>query len=79
MANEGNLRVFFSIHVPDPIGSRLVDDLRDLPLAIYPRENLHNTLKFVGVVYEKEIQELTAIALKIAEDTPSFEIVPQDF
>lgn len=72
-------RVFFSFHVPDAIGSRLLSGLWELPVEFYPMENLHITLHFVGEVNEAVIRKISGIAENIALRYGAIDFVPSHF
>lgn len=72
-------RVFFSFHVPDAIGSRLLSRVRELPVEFYPKENLHVTLHFVGEVNEAVIRKISGIAKQIASRYGVIDFVPSHF
>lgn len=74
---QTQLRLFFSFHVPEDIGSRLRSSLDHIPhIAWYPAQNLHVTLKFIGEVDAKAIPILTKIASDIAAKTPVIRFQP---
>jgi len=73
-------RVFFSFHVPDEIASRLLHDLSTLKnITLYPQENLHITIKFVGDVAGDQISMLSEIASEVSKDIPSISFEPTLF
>lgn len=72
-------RVFFSFHIPDTIGSRLLFDLRELPVEFYPKENLHITLHFAGEADAALIRKISGIAENIASRYGAIDFVPSHF
>ncbi|GEM_PF-1081972 len=60
--NQEKIRVFYSFHVPDELGVRLLSDLGDQSgFGRYPIENLHMTLKFMGEVTPEDLEKLVAL------------------
>lgn len=77
---QQNIRVFFSFHVPDDIGVRLLSDLGDQAgLTRYPIENLHMTLKFVGEVNPDELQKLIELGETLAEHARPISVTGKRF
>lgn len=78
--NDKKVRVFFSIHVPEAVGANLLSSLLHHPeLSLYPPENLHITLKFIGDVGAQELEELERIGQDIAARIPPIEFAIGDF
>ncbi|KKU06095.1 MAG: 2'-5' RNA ligase [Parcubacteria group bacterium GW2011_GWA2_45_30] len=65
---DKKIRVFFSIHIPAEIGANLLFPILQHPhLSVYPPENLHITLKFIGDAGARELEELERIGHEVAE------------
>lgn len=73
-------RVFFSFHVPEAAASRLLSDLAGLPdIRLYPKENLHLTLQFVGEIAEEELEKLFTVGEVVAEHSSPVKFIPTKF
>lgn len=73
-------RVFFSIHVPEFIGEALVKNLQNqVQFPLYPANNLHITLQFVGEVADEQLQQLKNIGEEISQKYTPIQILPNSF
>ena len=71
------MRTFISIELPDEVKkniTELVDELKNLNAAVkwVEPKNLHITLKFLGWVEEKNLDNLIELAQKAVEGSKSF-------
>lgn len=73
-AEAGTNRIFFACAVPSEVGKRLLLHLENLPIQLYPPENLHITLKFVGNSTQEETNIVSEAASQIAAEFPPFEV-----
>ena len=73
-------RVFFSIHVPESVGESLLKNLsQQVSFPLYPKENLHITLQFVGDVTDKQIEQLKTMGEKVSLRCEPIQITPALF
>ncbi len=76
-------RVFFSFHVPQERAEKLIEGLnaKNLPIVLYPSENLHITLKFIGEVTDLDLEKVIALGESVAKNAPSRKIdfIPRHF
>src|SRR3972149_2248648 len=67
------MRCFIAIDLPDEIKSRIFHEFEKLPKSLFKgkiteKENLHLTLKFLGEISEKEVEEIKKILEKIKHE-----------
>lgn len=73
-------RVFFSIHVPKSIGEILLENLQQqVSFPLYPKENLHITLQFVGEVTNEQLELLKSVGEEISKEYGPVQITPVSF
>lgn len=73
-------RVFFSFHVPEPMGEALLKNLRQqVSFSLYSKENLHITLQFVGDATNKQVEQLKAMGEKVSQQYEPIQITPSSF
>lgn len=73
-------RVFFSIHVPESAGETLLKNLQQqVSFPLYPKENLHITLQFVGGVTDEQLEQLKNIGEEVSQKYEPIQITPASF
>ena len=73
-------RVFFSFHVPESVGTFLLQNLRQqVKFPLYPEKNLHITLQFVGDVTDEQLEQLKDIGEAVARECEPVQITPVSF
>ena len=73
-------RVFFSIHVPESAGTTLLKNLQSrVQFPLYPANNLHITLQFVGEMTDEQLEQLKSIGEEISQGCQPIPILPASF
>jgi len=80
ISEEKKQRIFFALHVPHEVGLCLLSSIpTNLPVVLYPKENFHITIKFVGEVNDEELVRIKEIAGRLASEMSPFEVTIKDF
>ena len=78
LENQKNDRIFLAFPIPQDIGMKIRQKIPGTNINLYPEENLHLTLKFIGETSKEEINYISRLIQEITSQTPAINVNLQE-